>query len=1631
MAKTVGYNVKISGTDAATGSRQVTSAFRNIRGEAQRTSAQLNQLGQATGKTGGAMSSLATGLIGPLGVVGAFGALSAGLFKATQAAMQFETAFAEVTTLLPVGSQEIGALNEGIREMSRLYGQGPTETAKATYQIISAGASTAAEAMTVLNAANQLALGGVTDVKTAADGLTTILNAYGMSADEATTITDDMFIAVKAGKTTVGELSESMSFVASISAQAGVSLQEVLASTAALTKGGVPTQRAMQGIAQVMASIIKPSSEAAKMADQLGFDFSAAALQAKGLHRFLADLAVATEGNAEVTAQFFGGVEALVPVLSLAGKQAQDFTNILGDMEGNFGDTAEAARKMEETTAHQLKVAEVNWVNFTVVVGSAITRNILGPIAEAGSELMGVNAGNAADVSPEAARYMATRPGGMLTMQGPEGVSSYGPIRYKETALRQRPLEGEYRPFSEVMREQQGLPSLDELAALGQEIGGDISASIQAFYKTLEGEVVAGSLPGSSTPERVERFTTRRALSNVGATGYEAIAQRDVQIHQEGLRELQSQWVELDAQLSTTGITIDDLVVPAAGKWYESLDNQNRIMDESVGVLSRLAPQFSSFFQGFAQAAQGDIIGAAFSGINGILDLFGVFKSESSEAAQAMQRAAQALREIKSAASSMASDIGGSEILGAKKALLDPIRAMYEAIFSTMTSGEAWEGLEEQYGTNARAMAQTYSLQSTLKQIDARSPMYRAALETAGFDTNLWSLAVKTLFGTENLTQVASQMFSVEEAFSGLTDTLEDSGNAAKRLADIEAAHARRWGLGEEMLARTELSASMQYAGRDVFLQQLAYQQFQSSIEAIRQQEYARRSSTPSTGGAARAPGETGGEVGGQVILIPPTEQDVAITAAAAVESLNTAFNAAAARYWVPVIVTSDDLFQFPEDYTPIFVKEKGNIERAWDTITKGFVISPLTYTTAQLLTLPDSTDFFLALADINTYLTMQWDIVRGNIALDRKSFVPDDLITLPGSIDFLFPVADASTGFISAWDTTRDAISLKERSFVPDDLITLPDSVDFFLAVADISTDLTTEWDFLRPGISLDPKSFAINELLTLPDSTDFFLALADINTYLTMQWDIVRGNIALDRKSFVPDDLITLPGSIDFLFPVADASTGFISAWDTTRDAISLKERSFVPDDLITLPDSVDFFLAVADISTDLTTEWDFLRPGISLDPKSFAINELLTLPDSTDFFLALADIDTYLTTEWDFLKPNISLSTRTFLPKELVILPDQSGFQSEWTGLGKDLSAAWDIVIEDLSFEAIPFTIPEMVTLPDQFDFLFAWADVITDLDSTWESVRVNTKLQARDFTTKELVTIPTDFGPAFEGVDTLIVGAWDVTKAGIEFDPIYLDPDDSITTQLVQPGRMGKWVSGTSWYPVFEKMRFEIETSWEMFQSEFSLTPIFLDPPELIDSPTTGHWSLFWQTTRGRTLTGWEQAKDNARYNLTPQSYVAADLLTAPSLQDWLTYMQLIVVNRASLAYSAADWWLPTRHFLPADLMQVPTLSDWRMAFYNTIIQAGVIWYQDVLPGFNLAPRYLRPADLVQMPEAGAWLHYFAFETDMRDDIRLSLQTTMNSVQVDLDLSKMLVFSIDNSTALRDALQRIIRETMEEI
>lgn len=299
-------------------------------------------------------------------IFGGIGISAATAFaKAAKSSYDFEKEFRknmlEVATIsTQVTDDMTGFMNQVMAITQEIPIKAP-DAAKALYGIVSAGHD-GADGMKVLEVSAKSAIGGMTDTATAADAITTLLNAYKMSADEAEKVSDQLFTTAKLGKTTFGELGQSIAQVAPIAAAYGVEMDQVLAAVATLTKSGTPTAQAMT---QIRASIIATSKV-----------LGDGAFNTRTFQEALAEVAAKAGGSESKLRELVPEVEAVNGVLGLTGINAQDAADHLKEMNNAVGASEEAFQKMKDTAENQLTLLANNIQAYLRPLGEEILKEV-------------------------------------------------------------------------------------------------------------------------------------------------------------------------------------------------------------------------------------------------------------------------------------------------------------------------------------------------------------------------------------------------------------------------------------------------------------------------------------------------------------------------------------------------------------------------------------------------------------------------------------------------------------------------------------------------------------------------------------------------------------------------------------------------------------------------------------------------------------------------------------------------------------------------------------------------------------------------------------------------------------------------------------------------------------------------------------------------------------------------------------------------------------------------------------------------------------------------------------------------------------------------------------------------------
>jgi len=296
---------------------------------------------------------------------------------------------------------QLKQLSDQFREMSKDINV-TTDSAKgladAYFNIQSAG-FLAEEGMEVLTVSTKAATAGLTDTKTASEGVMAILNAYGLQAKDAASVSDSLFTTIKFGVGTFEQLVPVLGKVIPIASAVGVSFDEVNAALATISKAGVDFNTGATQTARLMTTMLKPSVALQKTIESLGFTSGQAMLDTLGLGKSLQMIRDTVGDDTAALRVLIPDVRAFNGVLNLTGQNAAVFNDIMGEMGNKLGATDEAFQQQIKSTSAQLKNLRNIVMDAFITLGDAILP-VLVPILKDIANLIGDIANAFKSLSP-------------------------------------------------------------------------------------------------------------------------------------------------------------------------------------------------------------------------------------------------------------------------------------------------------------------------------------------------------------------------------------------------------------------------------------------------------------------------------------------------------------------------------------------------------------------------------------------------------------------------------------------------------------------------------------------------------------------------------------------------------------------------------------------------------------------------------------------------------------------------------------------------------------------------------------------------------------------------------------------------------------------------------------------------------------------------------------------------------------------------------------------------------------------------------------------------------------------------------------------------------------------------------
>lgn len=437
-------SLAISSREAKAGAQEFASAAEMASKAAQGLDQSISGVDKAANKAGPAVGNFGRSLAG---LVSAY-AIERFAKGAIDEFAKFETKINSIATTLDASTMKfIPRYKAGIQELALQYGESTDSLANGLYEILSA-AIDAEQGLYVLEEATKAARAGVTSTAVAVDAFTTILNSYNLKASETGRVSDILYAAVLRGKMTFEELASTVGHVAAISASSNLTLEEMGAALATMTRAGLSADIAVTALKAILSTFLAPTVENIAAARQFGIELNTDTIAAEGLSGVVMKL---TNASTEQVSAIFSSVRALTGMAALL-KQVEGYQEDLRISTNSAGMANEAFSKTSDSVQVAMDKMSESWKRFK--------RDVVEPSAPAIKNLA------------DAFDYLGPKARWVIELFN-KGLTEDVPWYYNEVALNVKKAELSFREFRAAVDKATGgawKGDLDKIKELRSEV---------------------------------------------------------------------------------------------------------------------------------------------------------------------------------------------------------------------------------------------------------------------------------------------------------------------------------------------------------------------------------------------------------------------------------------------------------------------------------------------------------------------------------------------------------------------------------------------------------------------------------------------------------------------------------------------------------------------------------------------------------------------------------------------------------------------------------------------------------------------------------------------------------------------------------------------------------------------------------------------------------------------------------------------------------------------------------------------------------------------------------------------------------------------------------------------------------
>ena len=288
---------------------------------------------------------------------------------AVKLSMDFQKSMTRIQTLVGKTESEINSMKGSVLDIAKDTAQAPKDLADGLYYLESAGLR-GANAMETLNAVAKGSAIGLADMESLSLIAAGAQNAYGKETLTAAQALDKFGVMVRTGLFESQELASTLGKQLGVTAELGISFDEVGAFIATYTRTTGDAAAASTALGAIMTTFTKldakPTETQAAALKKVGLNAADVKemLGKEGLSKTMQTLKEKFDEQNITMGAFFGRSQAMRAALSVLGKQSKNYTMFLDDMADStefvgesFDITAKTGAFKMEQAMNNLKVA--------------------------------------------------------------------------------------------------------------------------------------------------------------------------------------------------------------------------------------------------------------------------------------------------------------------------------------------------------------------------------------------------------------------------------------------------------------------------------------------------------------------------------------------------------------------------------------------------------------------------------------------------------------------------------------------------------------------------------------------------------------------------------------------------------------------------------------------------------------------------------------------------------------------------------------------------------------------------------------------------------------------------------------------------------------------------------------------------------------------------------------------------------------------------------------------------------------------------------------------------------------------------------------------------------------------------